>query len=115
MSNITQIVSQDSHLRNILKKVFKKPAFGLITASVLLGSVFVINTVFATATFTPASGGANISVDTASPAGNGTYTPLGSISIIESAAGDIAIGTHTFTLPADWEFDTSSHITASKT
>ncbi len=66
------------------------------------------------ATATPATGGNNISIDTTSaPGGSGTWTALGSIAgptITEGAAGQIAAGLHTLTLPEGWEFKTNQSV-----
>lgn len=64
----------------------------------------------AAATVNPANGGTNISIDTTFPSGSGAYKSLTGPSFgIEN--GDVAIGTHTITLPTGWEFDTNSSIT----
>ena len=66
---------------------------------------------------TPATGGTGISIDTTSGTanghtGSGAFTSLTSnIIITEPATSTIALGVHTFSLPAGWEFDTSSQVT----
>jgi hypothetical protein len=77
---------------------------------------FVANFALAAATVTPASGGANVSIDTTSNSNCigtscGTFRPLNGPTIIETAPGDIAVGVHTITLPLGWEFKTDSLIT----
>ena len=60
--------------------------------------------VSAAATVTPASGGGAISADDA----GGAWTTLGSIVITEGAAGDISADDFVLTIPAGFEFDTTS-------
>ncbi len=91
----------------------KKGLFLAVAAIILIGGFFVaVSPALAAATVAPASGGTNISIDTTSaPEGTGTYKTLTGPSISDN--GDIAVGTHTISLPSGWEFDTISSITIS--
>jgi len=94
------------------KKASKSIVMLLIFAVSLSGILASSNYVFASANVTSASGGDGISLDTSSQAtGSGNYTVLGNITIAESAIGEIGLGSHTFTLPPGWEFDTASAVT----
>jgi len=54
-------------------------------------------------------------IDTTSFEGrSGDYTELSGPAITETVPGEISEGTHTITLPADWEFDIGSDITIMK-
>ncbi len=91
------------------KKFFTKK-FLLFSAALLVGGFFVVSYVFAVAgvSITPATNGDNISIDTTADEGTGAFVSLDGPAITETAAGDIAAGTHTLTLPAGWEFDAST-------
>ena len=80
--------------------------FAFIAAALLVGGFFAPNSALAAATVNPASGGTGISVDTF----GGTFKALNGPSF-GTENGDIAIGTHTISLPTGWEFDTGSTIT----
>ncbi|PIR93139.1 hypothetical protein COT99_02460, partial [Candidatus Falkowbacteria bacterium CG10_big_fil_rev_8_21_14_0_10_43_10] len=79
----------------------------LLSISLIVGGIFIYQKAFAVNNITPATGGENISLDTV----GGSYTTLGTISITEAALAEIKTGTHTFTLPPGWEFNTASTIT----
>ncbi|MEX0909748.1 MAG: YDG domain-containing protein [Candidatus Paceibacterota bacterium] len=88
----------------------------LAIAALFVAGFFAPNFALADATVNPASGGTDISIDTSSASsGGGTFTELSGPSINESAPGEIAEGTHVFTLPEGWEFDTSSSVTVLRT
>src|SRR5262249_27903175 len=62
---------------------------------------------------TAATGGTNISADTAQNAASPSFTTLGNIVITEAVANDFsASGTLILTLPSGWRFNTSATITA---
>ncbi|MDP3779401.1 MAG: YDG domain-containing protein, partial [bacterium] len=88
----------------------KNVSLTLITATIAFGCFLMPVSALAAATVTSASGGVNISIDKTSADGSGIYTAVSGPGITEQIAGDIAIGTHTITLPSGWEFDTSSTI-----
>jgi len=87
---------------------------GLLLATVLLAVLLPVPVALADATLTtPAS--ASISVDTASPGGNGAYTTLTGPVITEGAPGDITPGGNVIlTAPANWEFQAGSSVTVTK-
>ncbi len=92
----------------------KKGIFLAVAAILLVSGFFAPNNALAEpgVTITPVSGGTGISIDTTSDttctgANCGVFRTLSGPTIIEGSAGDIAVGTHTITLPAGWEFDTS--------
>ena len=101
---------------------FLRMRLGIISSAVFV-SFFIISTVFILGAMadpplvTPATGGTGISIDTTSGTanehtGSGAFTSLTSnIIITEPATSTIALGVHTFSLPAGWEFDTSSQVT----
>ena len=63
-------------------------------------------------TITVGAGATSVSIDTSSLSA-GTYTQITGLKITEGAMGDTAVGTHTFSLPTGWEFDTSKNISIS--
>ena len=90
--------------------MLKRTLLGLSLALVMVGGAFVYNAM-AVGSVTPATGGTNISIDTTSASGgSGAWASLSGLTIVEGAAADIAVGVHTLTLPAGWEFDTSQEI-----
>ncbi len=62
----------------------------------------------AAATLTQATGGSQISADTAAGGGNGAYSPLAGPTISEAAGGEIGMGTLTLTLPAGFAWNTAA-------
>ena len=91
----------------------RRGIFLIVTAVILIGGFFVYNFAFAVGgvSITPATNGENISIDTtAASGGTGDYVLLDGPAITETAPGNISAGTHILTLPAGWEFDTTSHI-----
>ncbi|PIR04713.1 MAG: hypothetical protein COV57_03040, partial [Candidatus Liptonbacteria bacterium CG11_big_fil_rev_8_21_14_0_20_35_14] len=84
-------------------------AFGITFA--LIGGFFIYQAM-AVQSITTATGGGAVSIDTTSASGgSGTYTDLGTISILEQAIGEIGLGLHTFTVPSGWQIDPGSVIT----
>ena len=80
----------------------------LIISAFVVSGFFAPNSALAAATVTPATNGTNVSIDTTSAGGTGTYKTLSGPGINELVAGDISIGVHTITLPAGWEFEIST-------
>ena len=80
----------------------------ILVAGALIGAIFSVPSALAAATVTPGNGGTNLAQ------GSG-FVNLTNILISEGIAGDISVGTHTFTLPAGWEFDTASNINITTT
>src|SRR3989344_8709808 len=111
--SLTQLrLSAGDKARGYKKSLTVTGVLSLLTLSGFL----ITNLVFAAATVTPASHGTNISIDTTSAAGGSeSYRTLSGPSITENAPGDIAVGTHTITLPAGWEFNTASTVTVVRT
>jgi len=67
----------------------------------------------AAVSITAATGGSNISADTAQNAASPSFTTLGNIVITETVATDFsASGTLTLTAPTGWRFNTSATVTA---
>jgi len=102
-------------MANFRQKKFVQTSL-LAIIFVVFGICFSTKTVKANVAVTPASGGTSISLDSSSQAtGGGSFTTLGTITIAESALGEIYAGTspgvHTFNLPAGWEFDTTAPAT----
>jgi len=96
-------------------KIIRASSFVFIAAALLVSGFFAPNAAFAAATVTPASGGTSISIDTTSAdGGSNAFTEISGPGITEQSAGDIALGTHTVTLPSGWVFDTTSTITVFK-
>lgn len=96
-------------------KIIRASSFAFIAAALVVSGFFAPQSAFAAATVTPASGGTNISIDTTSAdGGSNEFTELSGPGITEQVVGDIAVGIHTITLPAGWEFDTASTITIFK-
>ena len=102
-------------ISNIISKSFSKRsltwlfAFGVTFA--LIGGFFIYQAM-AVQSITTASGGTSVSIDTTSASGgSGTYTNLGTISIVEQSIGEIGLGLHTFTVPTGWQIDPGSVIT----
>ncbi|MCX6785614.1 MAG: MBG domain-containing protein [Candidatus Komeilibacteria bacterium] len=91
----------------------KVKVFLISLAAILIVSGFfvAVSPAMAAATVNHANDGTGISIDTTSAlGGSGAYRTLRGPSF-GTENGDIAIGTHTITLPAGWEFDTSTTIT----
>jgi len=80
----------------------------LALTALILGLFGSFSPVQAAVSVIPANGGENL------PEGSG-FVNLTNILISESAPAEIGVGTHTFTLPAGWEFDTSSTINITTT
>jgi len=100
-------------MKNIKSKLL---TLGLLAAmAVFTVSGIIINRAFASlgASITPATGGTNISVDTAATASNPSWTTITGLKITETSVGDIETGIHTLTLPTGWEFNTSQTVTIS--
>ncbi|MDP3962158.1 MAG: YDG domain-containing protein, partial [Pseudorhodobacter sp.] len=95
-------------------KIIRASSFAFIAAALVVSGFFAPQSAFAAATVYPATGGTDISIDTTFDGGSGTFTPLEGPVITESVAGDIAVGTHTITLPTGWKFDINQNITISK-
>ena len=106
-------------MKNIFKKkMIRKTLLGLSLSLMMVAGVFV-NNALADVSVTAATGGTNISLDTTSEGtcvGGSchTGTALGNIVITESAAAEIATGSHILTLPAGWNF-TSDTVTITTT
>lgn len=81
-----------------------KKSLKLVLAALVFGAFWGISITQAAVVVTPATGGQNL------PEGSG-FVNLNNIFIKEEFAGEIDAGPHTFSLPAGWEFDTSSEIT----
>ena len=105
-----------------MKKLFKtkslrKLPFYLLAMAIMVGGIFIYK-VSATSplSIATATGAENVSIDTTSHAGgSGTWTAISGPVIHEGAAGDIALGDHTLTLPSGWEFNTAQSATLSIT
>jgi hypothetical protein len=69
-----------------------------------VASGFRTEFIFKDAAITPASGGNAISADTYA----GAFTPLSGPVIVETAVGDISVGTIVLAVPAGFEFDTNA-------
>jgi hypothetical protein len=91
----------------------KLKRLGIISTAfvMLVGGFFAYNT-YANpdVTITAATGGESVSIDTTSNGGTGSWTELTGPVITEGAAGDIATGVHTISLPAGWEFNTGESV-----
>src|SRR5437867_1588040 len=81
-------------------------ALGFVLLGVVAGAQGAVS-------ITAATGGTNISADTAQNASLPSFTTLGNIVITETAASDFsATGTLILTAPSGWRFNTSATITA---
>jgi len=89
-----------------------KSLIALVVASLAVGGFFIANNALAVGgvTITPAIGGSNVSIDTTSAGGTGSYKSLSGPVITENVAGDISKGIHTLSLPVGWEFNIGSTI-----
>ncbi len=99
-------------MKNLFKKLSTRIVVGVVALVAALG-IGIYAFAAPSGPITPATGGTNISIDTTSaPGGSATYVTLtGGPVITESAVGDIALGIHTLTLPAGWQFDTTQNVT----
>ena len=104
---------------NIKKICGKKLQFIIVAAILAIGGFFVYNFAFAGGGggvfITPASGGTNVSIDTTSASTTPAWQTLSGPTINETTPGSIHVGTHTFNLPAGWEFNTGSTVTVVRT
>jgi hypothetical protein len=103
--------------KNIFANNFKKVFIIGLTAVFIMSGFFVFSSLALAdpgVTISSATGGSSVSIDTSSAvSGPAHFTPLTPINISEAGAvGQISAGTHIFTLPSGWEFNTSAHITA---
>lgn len=102
-------------MKKFFQALFVKRSRVVVAMLVIMSGIFLsILVARADVSITTALGGTNISLDTtsnASCAGTSCYavthtgTALSPIVIVEGSAGDIAVGTHTLTAPAGWNFD----------
>lgn len=102
----------------VIPKKISNRIFLFVAAVILTGGFFAVSYVFAIGggvSITPASGGENISIDTTSASGTPAWKSLSGPTINETAPGSIHTGTHTFNLPAGWEFKTDSTVTVVRT
>jgi len=83
---------------------------GLSLAIVIFGGAFV-NKASADVSIGVAQGGGNVSIDSSSLATSSAWTTLTGPAITEGEPGNIAIGAHSLTLPAGWEFNTAQDVT----
>jgi hypothetical protein len=78
---------------------------GVVLPLALLGSLIPIASVSAAVSVNAATGGSSISADTNGAGGTGVYTTLIGPSIVEDAAGQVAIGSVILTAPAGFQFN----------
>ena len=92
--------------------MLKRTLLGGLLTVLMISGVFVFKAwANPDVSVTAATGGTGISIDTTSASGGShTGTTLGNIIITEGAVGDIGLGSHTFTVPAGWNF-TSDFVT----
>jgi trimeric autotransporter adhesin len=117
-SNYYKSIKNMNHKNKILRnlflsgsKIIRASSFVFIAAALIVGGFFSPSSALAATTVNPASGGANISIDTTSaPGGTATFKTLTGPSFA-TENGDIDVGTHTISLPTGWEFDVASTIT----
>lgn len=101
-----RVMGLNRHKGNVTRIII--PVF-IILIAVFASSAVFVQSAEAAASVTIATGGSNLSVDTARIGGSGVYTTLTGPAITEVKTKDVPVGSMILTAPTGYEFDTTAN------